>query len=180
MTERVLLPSTSHPPWTRDVAEFLVKMEDPERTHVVVARVFDDEEAAALTEIHSVDSPSMEELAASHNSVEAARSALTEAGFAVETIGLSDSDTYEPILRAVNDHDIDRIYLYNRNRSPVGKAIYGSSVQEVLAKATRPVVVVPGGFIRTDGGTCHSRGIGEVDVLGDELDSPLLGFPEVL
>ncbi|WP_049890670.1 universal stress protein [Natrinema versiforme] len=74
------------------------------------------------------------------SSVRRAREALEDDG--VEVTILEDSgDTEDDILEAAEDYDVDSIILGGRKRSPVGKAIFGSTTQGIILSSDRPVVV---------------------------------------
>jgi len=146
MPDRVLVPSASHPSWTSSAAKLVAEIEDPEQTKALLLHVFSAEEREALSERPDGDTRSLQELAANRDSLASARELLREHGFTVDVGGTVKDDAGEAVLRTAAGQNVDRIYLYNRNRSPVGKTIYGSSVQEIISKATRPVIVVPSGF----------------------------------
>ncbi|PCR91670.1 universal stress protein [Natrinema ejinorense] len=77
-------------------------------------------------------------------SVRRAQEALEEAG--VDVTILEDSgDTEEDILEEAEAFDVDSIVLGGRKRSPVGKAIFGSTTQGIILNSDRPVVVTGSG-----------------------------------
>lgn len=51
-------------------------------------------------------------------------------------------DPAEEIVRAAREEDADQIVLGGRKRSPVGKAVFGSVVQDVILEADRPVLTI--------------------------------------
>lgn len=51
-------------------------------------------------------------------------------------------DPDEEILRAAREANADHIVLGGRRRTPVGKAVFGSVVQDVIRNADRPVLTV--------------------------------------
>lgn len=51
-------------------------------------------------------------------------------------------DPDEEILRAAREADADQIVLGGRRRTPVGKAVFGSVLQDVIRNADRPVLTV--------------------------------------
>lgn len=61
----------------------------------------------------------------------------------VRTVGRIGSPDDE-ILTAADDFDAQYIVVGGRKRSPVGKALFGSTTQAVLLNADRPVVTVMG------------------------------------
>lgn len=85
------------------------------------------------------------DIIAQNKSREAGISSIFEAaGFAFEVVGeVHDGDPAATILTTCEERDIDRIYLFGRKRSPVGKATFGSMAQGVLFGARIPVTVVP-------------------------------------
>lgn len=50
----------------------------------------------------------------------------------------------ESIVRTAEDVDADLVYVGGRRRSPAGKAVFGSTAQEVLLNAPAPVTFVRG------------------------------------
>lgn len=58
-----------------------------------------------------------------------------------EPIGLV-GDASEELLDYIETHDARYVVLGGRNRSPVGKVIFGSTAQPVLLNASCPVVTV--------------------------------------
>ena len=80
---------------------------------------------------------------ASVTQVEAARRAsdrLEELGVEVNLLG-SSGNPAEEILRYAEEHDVDRICVGGRKRSPAGKALFGSVTQDVILGTDRPVLV---------------------------------------
>jgi len=56
---------------------------------------------------------------------------------------IEDGSPSTAILEFVDDHDIDIIVMGFRKRSPTGKALFGSTAQDVLLSTDCPVVTVP-------------------------------------
>lgn len=76
-----------------------------------------------------------------HESVSESLKLLGEAGIEADSL-----EIFEPIadgiLDAAEDIDPDQIVMGGRDRSPTGKAVFGSVTQRVVLNAGRPVTVV--------------------------------------
>jgi nucleotide-binding universal stress UspA family protein len=139
MAERIMAPIGTFPPWARAVARSLIDIEDAQTTSIVLLHV----ERTA----DSIPAESVDDQVRSHPSVQAATEILTDAGFDVTVEGQQNSELADTILGSIKTLVIDRLYMHARRRSPTGKAVYGSTVQQVLTNATVPVVVVPSSAI---------------------------------
>lgn len=51
-------------------------------------------------------------------------------------------DPAEELIRATRENEADQIILGGRKRSPVGKAVFGSVVQDVILNAECPVLTI--------------------------------------
>lgn len=60
----------------------------------------------------------------------------------VEREGRSDRDPADVVLDAITEHDVDRLVIGLRRRSPVGKALLGSISQRLLLESSVPVLAV--------------------------------------
>lgn len=149
--DRILVPVTSHAGWARDVADAVIRTEAGTPTEAIVAHVFEDGEAETARsnlEVPADDHLSLDELAARKQGVSATIDVFDDAEISIKTQvrGLhAEKNTANAIIRAAAAESIDRIYLYARNRSPTGKAVFGSTIQRVVLNATCPVVVYPFG-----------------------------------
>lgn len=142
---RVLLPASNHSKWAESVADVVADTEDDEDLTVVVGYVFDDAEVASTNENLDIEGRAdIDELASRKSGVGAAVARLDEADIDTEVRGLEhEDDPAGAIVDAVEAEDADRLYMYSRKRSPAGKALFGSTLQEVVLEARVPVVVVP-------------------------------------
>jgi len=60
----------------------------------------------------------------------------------IERVGKSDRDPAEAVLDEIREHDVSRLVIGLKRRSPVGKAILGSISQRLLLDSPVPVVAV--------------------------------------
>lgn len=146
MTSTVLLPAIRHSAWVRTVASVLGDVEAATGAETVVLSVFDDVDFG--DEVDAADAAArdrdLDERARARSGVQAAVDELTDAGVDPEVRGTAvTDDAAGAVLSAASEYDADRIYMYGRRRSPAGKAVFGSTLQDVLTDATVPVVVVP-------------------------------------
>lgn len=65
---------------------------------------------------------------------------LEDAGFTVD-VRREHGEPSEVILDVADELDADSIVMAGRERSPVGKALFGSTIQAVILGADAPVVV---------------------------------------
>ncbi len=72
--------------------------------------------------------------------VRRAREILEDAGIGV-TLEESSGDPGRAIVELADDRDADLICLAGRKRSPAGKALFGSVVQDVFLGTDRPVLL---------------------------------------
>jgi nucleotide-binding universal stress UspA family protein len=141
----ILLPVTDHGRWTRAVADVVTNVEDA-GARAVVLYAFTEEEVESTSENLGVDDgpPNVDDLARRKEGVNDAVEILSEGGLEADVRGaVAGEDDGDAVLTAADDVNADRIYLYSRKRSPVGKAVLGSVVQRVLMNSDVPVVVTP-------------------------------------
>lgn len=147
--ETVVLPVTDHGRWTRAVADVVTTLEGPD-ARVVVFYAFTEEEVESTADNLGVaaEAPDPDVLASRKEGVGDALEILADGGVETEVRGaVVDEADGEEILNVADDVVADRIYLYSRRRSPVGKAVLGSVVQRVLMNSDVPVVVTPAGAV---------------------------------
>lgn len=138
MSATVLLPAIRPSAWVRTVAGVLAEMEAGSDATTVVLSVFDPEQAGDRT------ATSLDDLARDRSAVRAATSELAAADLDHVVRGVeAPEDTAHAVETAVDEFGVDRIYMYGRRRSPAGKAVFGSTLQDVVTRAGVPVVVVP-------------------------------------
>lgn len=149
------------------LADAVVELAEPTGASVVLAHVFDDDEFHGLRAMladsgdevldsiaGSLDSRSVPEREADLSPDEVAGRIVTvrdvakrldEAEVRYEVRGSVGGNRAEAIIDLATGVDADRIVVGGRRRSPAGKAVFGSTAQEVLLNAPCPVE-----FVRTD------------------------------
>lgn len=60
----------------------------------------------------------------------------------IDRTGKSDRDPVDAVLDEIRDHDVSRLVIGLKRRSPVGKALLGSISQRLLLESPVPVVAV--------------------------------------
>lgn len=96
-----------------------------------------DEAGTAVIDEINEDLP---ELRDAPESVEIAERRLADAGVESERTQMV-GEPAEGILRTAAEIDADAIVLGSQDRTPVGKAVFGSVSQEVILQAERTVIV---------------------------------------
>lgn len=98
----------------------------PDEVSVTVLHVFtENPEGASVTQVSS----------ARHIAEQ-----LEESGFEVDMAESSSDDPAESIIEHAADLDVDFICVSGRQRSPTGKALFGSTSQQVLLESDVPVL----------------------------------------
>lgn len=127
-----------------EMIETVSKLARDRDDRVIVAHVYADEDADRIEEMLDVDvdDPDQLAVAARHNTaVRRIADALAEVGVDPEfESGFGDVGTV--LVDVADEVDADFLVAGGRKRSPAGKAIFGSTAQEVLLSAPCPVVFV--------------------------------------
>ena len=144
MPERVLIPVSGFDPWARAVANTVAAIETPERVVPLLVHAFDEVERESTVQQLDTDViPDSDELAERKSAVAAAADVLEGADFDYNVIGIESENPDRALLDLIDEADVDRIYMYGRKRSPVGKTVFGSRLQKILGNSPVPVVVLP-------------------------------------
>lgn len=118
----------------------------PAGATVVIAHVFTEDEYEATLRNLRIDDPddvSADEVAGRHATVRSIAGVLEEAGVDYEIRGAI-GDHGDSIVGLAEDADADLTIVGGRKRSPTGKAVFGSTAQEVMLSAPCPVTFVRG------------------------------------
>lgn len=133
---------------TEKLAETVREVATPADATVVLAHVFTSSEYDdALTRLEFDRTGSEidpDEVAARHSTILDLRSALEDADVDHEIRGAVGKHG-PTIVDLAERTDADRVVVGGRRRSPAGKAVFGSTAQEVLLSAPCPVTFVRGG-----------------------------------
>lgn len=130
-----------------DLTQSVCAVAGPAEARVVLFHSFTEsafDEGVRETGYDPEDPPEPAVVASRLASVDAMASTLSETDIAYDVRGAIGSPK-GTILDAVDAVDADMVFVGGRSRSPVGKAIVGSTSQKVLMNATCPVVFVRDG-----------------------------------
>jgi nucleotide-binding universal stress UspA family protein len=132
----------------RRLAEETVDIAGPTDADVVLLHVFTrdeyDETLSNLDFDTTASEVSPDQVAARHRSVRTLQRSLDEADVEYAVRGAV-GEHGPGIVDAAADVDADLVIVGGRRRSPAGKAVFGSTAQEVMLEAPCPVM-----FVRAD------------------------------
>ncbi|WP_256288811.1 universal stress protein [Halobellus inordinatus] len=130
---RILLPVDDDEDRARAQAAFVAGLPAADSDiSVVVTHTLTSAETDAPEELRNVERV---------DTVKLVRDALEERGIAVE-LAEARHPPAEGILDIVAEFEVDHVAMGSRQRSPAGKAIFGSVAQQVILEADVPVTVV--------------------------------------
>jgi len=119
---------------------------DPADARVVLLHVFPDDEFESVADRLDFDRPAD----ADAEDVASRNATIQELGDRLDAVGVEHEVTGrvgehgDSIVDVAGDVDADLVIVGGRKRSPTGKAVFGSTVQEVLLNAPCPVTFVRG------------------------------------
>jgi len=120
----------------------------PTGARVVVAHVFEDDEfdrtSTRLKDRQDEDPLEPDQVAERHATVRGLVEILQAAGLKPEIRGAV-GDRAPTVVGLAEEYGADRVVIGGRERSPAGKAVFGSTAQEILLTAPCPVT-----FVRSD------------------------------
>ena len=128
------------------LADEIAAVAGPADAEVVLTHVFDAEEFDGIRTKLGVDGGSEgsipDMVAERHTATRRLSEALSAAGVRHSVRGAV-GDLAEEVVGTAERLDADRVVVGGRQRSPAGKAVFGSVAQEVLISAPCPVTFVP-------------------------------------
>ncbi|WP_227352770.1 universal stress protein [Haladaptatus salinisoli] len=132
---------------TDKLADAVADVAGPTGATVVLAHVFTDEEFDDVVEQLDYEpsgNPRPDEVAARHATIRSLANSLDAAdvGYAIRGAVGEHGETIVELAENVN---ADSVFVGGRKRSPTGKAVFGSTAQEVILSAPCPVT-----FVRDD------------------------------
>lgn len=132
-----------------DLAEAVLEVATPADATVTLAHVFtQDEYEEVIDRLEFDDDAEIEpdSVAERHATIRDIQAEFDEHGLEYEIRGAV-GDHGETIVALAEEVDANRVVVGGRRRSPTGKAVFGSTAQEVLLSAPCPVT-----FVRSDDG----------------------------
>jgi len=131
---------------TDELANTVVDIAGPAGADVVIAHVFTSGEYKTVVdrlEFEAVAEADSDDVADRHTTVRDLLDVLTDAGIDTSVRGAV-GEHGDEIVELAEDTGADLVVVGGRKRSPTGKAVFGSTAQEVMLSAPCPVTFVRG------------------------------------
>lgn len=128
----------------KKLAETAIEIAEPTGARVVLSHVFtagEFDEVVDRLDFSAGESPDPDDVAARHVTTRTVAQSLDATDIDYEIRG-SVGDRGETIVDLATEIDADRVIVGGRRRSPTGKAVFGSTAQEVMLSAPCPVTFV--------------------------------------
>ncbi|PSP56353.1 universal stress protein [Halobacteriales archaeon QS_1_67_19] len=132
---------------TEELAEAVIQVAEPTGARVVLAHVFTDEEFDGVVSQLDYDPAGdidPDEVASRHATVRELTRSFDDTDVEYTVRGRVGPHG-ESIVELAKEVAADRVVVGGRKRSPTGKAVFGSTAQEVMLSAPAPVT-----FVRSD------------------------------
>ncbi|QIO22888.1 universal stress protein [Haloarcula sp. JP-L23] len=129
-----------------ELAETVTDIAGPTGAEVVIAHVFTDDEYENVVdrlEFESAAEADPDEVADRHTTVRELEKRLNDAGIELSVRGAVGNHGQQ-IVDLAEEVSADLVVVGGRKRSPTGKAVFGSTAQEVMLNAPCPVTFVRG------------------------------------
>lgn len=133
---------------TEELGAAVADVARPTDSRVVILHVFTQDEYDDVVEQLDFGEPAgidqVDVVARQHTTIQAIQRMLDNRGVKWEIRGAVGPHG-ERIVETAEAVDADMVFVGGRQRSPTGKAIFGSTAQEVMLNAPAPVTFVRGG-----------------------------------
>lgn len=127
------------------ITDAVLDVADPTDALVVLAKAYEEEEYERRAEKLEFDeSPTTDEVARRSRAIRDMAVALDDAGIDYEIRGVVGTEGHA-FVELANSIDPDLLYVQGKSRSPAGKALFGSTAQEILLNAPCPVTYIRSG-----------------------------------
>ncbi|MCH7660702.1 MAG: universal stress protein [Euryarchaeota archaeon] len=126
------------------LAETAIEIAEPTGAHVVLSHIFTNrefDEVVDQLDFDAGENPDPSDVAARHVTTRTVAQSLDAVDVDYEIRG-SVGDRGETIVDLAKSEGADRVIVGGRRRSPTGKAVFGSTAQEVMLSAPCPVTFV--------------------------------------
>lgn len=145
--ETILLALEEEPDEIEPIAETAADIAGPAGANVALAHVFESEEYETVESNLDFDDDSdvtPDDIARRYTTISTLAETLSERGIDVSTHGRRSGDLNksEAIVKLAAELEAGMVIIGGRKRSPTGKAVFGSTVQDVLLNAPCPVMFV--------------------------------------
>lgn len=124
------------------LVDAVVDVAGPTDALVVLAKAFEEDNyEQRVKELDFDNSPTTDEVARRSRAVRSIAADLNDADIEYEIRGVIDEedDAFVTLAKSVGS---DILYVQGRDRSPAGKALFGSTAQKILLNAPCPVTYV--------------------------------------
>jgi nucleotide-binding universal stress UspA family protein len=141
MPETILIAVEDSEERMRPVVEYVTDLASKLSAEVVLYHVYEPEVFEDQLDSLDIESADPVDIARQNATVEAAASALREAGVDF-SVAASTGDPAEEIVAYVESHDIDQVVTGARKQTPAGKALFGSVSQQVILQTDVPCTII--------------------------------------
>lgn len=140
MIERVLIAVGEERMHVEEITEHAVEIASALDATVTLLRVYTQSEFDELLKGLEYESADPTHIAKRNGVVRDAASLVREADLELSVIGKVGTPA-EEVATYVSDHDIDHVFIGGRKRRPTGKALLGSTSQDILLALDVPCTV---------------------------------------
>ncbi|AUV81938.1 hypothetical protein C2R22_10000 [Salinigranum rubrum] len=140
MIERVLIAVGEERMHIEDITEHAIEIASALGASVTLLQVYTQSEFDELLKGLEYDSADPTDIAKRNGVVRDAASLIREADLDLDVVGTVGTPA-EEVASYVTDHGIDHVFIGGRKRRPTGKALLGSTSQDILLALDVPCTV---------------------------------------